>query len=135
MTSLLSEIFTKDYFHEIYIHQFLKILKTLLTQLMVLKNFKNNEMEIFSIYNIQEILRDKCSKYPIKVIFFPVAEKEFAKDILSQIKNYIQQNSQVTFILLNAFCDLNVPQMIYRLKLSNVIMINLFVIANDRRFR
>ena len=36
---------------------------------------------------------------------------------------------------MNAFCDLNVPQMIYRLKLSNVIMINLFVIANDRRFR
>lgn len=102
---------------------------------MALKNFKSSAMEIFSIYNIQEILRDKCNKYPIKVIFFPVAEKEFAKGILSQIKNYIKENSQVTFILLNAFCDLNVPQMIYRLKLSNVIMINLFVIANDKRFR
>ena len=30
---------------------------------------------------------------------------------------------------------MNVPQMIYKLKMSNVIMINLYVIANDRRFR
>jgi len=30
---------------------------------------------------------------------------------------------------------MSVPNMIYRLHLSNVIMINLFVIANDKRFR
>lgn len=30
---------------------------------------------------------------------------------------------------------MSVPNMIYKFKLSNVIMINLFVIANDKRFR
>lgn len=33
------------------------------------------------------------------------------------------------------FCDMNFPRLIYKLSLSNVILINLFVIANDRRFR
>jgi len=33
------------------------------------------------------------------------------------------------------FCDMNFPRLIYKLGLSNVILINLFVIANDRRFR
>lgn len=53
---------------------------------MALKNFKSQDMEILSIYNFQEVLRQNCSKHPIKVIFFPVAEKEYAKNILSQIK-------------------------------------------------
>lgn len=30
---------------------------------------------------------------------------------------------------------MSVPNIIYRLKLSNVILINLYVIANDKRFR
>jgi len=30
---------------------------------------------------------------------------------------------------------MSVPNMIYKFKLSNVIMINLFVIANDKRFK
>jgi len=30
---------------------------------------------------------------------------------------------------------MSVPNVIYRLKLSNVILINLYVIANDKRFR
>ena len=64
-----------------------------------------------------------------------MAEREHAKDILSMIKDYLEKHPKANFVILNAFCDLNVPQMIYKLKLSNVIMINLFVIANDRRFR
>lgn len=55
--------------------------------------------------------------------------------VLSQIKSYIGQHPTTTFIILNTFCDMTVPQMIYRLKMSNIIMINLFVIANDRRFK
>lgn len=51
------------------------MLKTLLSQLMALKNFKSEDMEILSIYNFQEVLRQNCSKHSIKVIFFPVAEK------------------------------------------------------------
>lgn len=135
LTSLLSEIFSREYFHEIYIHQFLKILKALLSQLMALKNFKPGEMEILSIYNIEEILREDCSPHRVKVVFFPVAEREHAKEVLSLIKGYIERHPRANFVILNTFCDLDVPQMIYRLKLSNVIMINLFVIANDRRFR
>ena len=30
---------------------------------------------------------------------------------------------------------MSVPNVIYRLRLSNVILINLYVIANDKRFR
>ncbi len=30
---------------------------------------------------------------------------------------------------------MSVPSIIYRLRLSNVILINLFVIANDKRFK
>ena len=33
------------------------------------------------------------------------------------------------------FCDMNFPRIIYKLGYANVILINLFVIANDRRFR
>lgn len=33
------------------------------------------------------------------------------------------------------FCDMSFPRLIYKLGLSNVILINLFIIANDRRFR
>jgi hypothetical protein len=33
------------------------------------------------------------------------------------------------------FCDMNFPRIIYKLGYPNVILINLFIIANDRRFR
>jgi len=108
----------------------------LLRQLIDLKKFKEDQMEIFSIYNIKEILSLPCNnKHPIKVIFFPVALKDYSKDILTQIKAYIENNPKTTFIIINTFCDMTFPQMIYRLKMSNVIMINLFVIANDKRFK
>lgn len=87
------------------------------------------------MYDLKQILSRNCNKHPIKVVFFPVAEKEFARVVLSQIKTYIEEHPTTTFIILNAFCDMTVPQMIYRLKMSNIIMINLFVIANDRRFK
>jgi hypothetical protein len=69
------------------------------------------------------------------VVFFPVAEIEYSRNVLTKIKNFLASNPKTTFILLNAFCDLTVPNMIYKFHLSNVIMINLFVIANDKRFR
>ena len=136
MNCLLSQIFSVQYFNQIYTHQFLKILKVLLSQLIELKKLKSQKMEIFSIYRIKQILsHNNCEQHPIKVVFFPVALRQYSKDILTEIKTYIQKNPRSTFIILNAFCDMTFPQMIYRLKMSNVIMINLFVIANDRRFR
>jgi hypothetical protein len=51
LTSLLSEIFSVEYFHEVYIHQFIKILNALMSQLIALKNFKKEEMEVFSVYH------------------------------------------------------------------------------------
>ncbi len=135
LTSLLSEIFTVDYFHEIYMNQFIKILKTLLRQLISLKSFKPTQMEVLSVYNLQEILKLECNKYPVKVIFFPVAELAYSDHVLGLVKAYLKTNSKTTFIILNAFCDMSVPNMIYKFRLSNVIMINLFVIANDKRFR
>ncbi len=40
----MSEAFTQDYFEEVYIYQFMKIVKSLLRQLFELKNFKINSM-------------------------------------------------------------------------------------------
>jgi hypothetical protein len=54
---------------------------------------------------------------------------------LGEIKDYVAHHPKSTIIILNAFCEISVPSVIYKLKLSNVIMINLFVIANDKRFR
>ena len=66
-------MFSVEYFHEIYMNQFLKILKAQLKQLMALKNFKSKDMEVFSVYNMKEII--KLNDGPsVKVVFLPVAE-------------------------------------------------------------
>ena len=124
-----------EYFHEVYINQFIKVLRHLFRQLINFKGFSSSSMEILSIYNTQEILRIHSNEYPIKVILFPVAELDYSKTILTRIKNYLEHHPNTTFVILNAFCDMSVPNMIYRFHLSNVIMVNLFVIANDRRFK
>jgi hypothetical protein len=52
LTSLLSEIFSVEYFFEVYQNQFIKVLKSLLRQLIALKNFDVSKMEIFTIYDL-----------------------------------------------------------------------------------
>jgi SepF-like predicted cell division protein (DUF552 family) len=116
-------------------NQFIKILKALMKQLISLKNFKHENMQIFSVYDLKKGLKEANNNYSIKVIFFPVAELEYARIALEEIKDYVESHSKTTIILLNAFCEMSVPNVIYKLKLSNVIMVNLFVIANDKRFR
>lgn len=135
LTSLLSEIFSVEYFFEIYLNQFIKVLKSLLRQLISLKNFKTEKMEVFTIYDLYRGLESNHTSKPIKLVFFPVAEVEYAKIFLEQVKHFINTHPGTTIIMLNAFCEMSVPNLIYRLKLSNVIMVNLFVIANDKRFR
>jgi len=54
-------------------NQFIKVLKSLFKQLINLKNFKIEQMEIFSVYNIRQGLKSDSKTLPIKVIFFPVA--------------------------------------------------------------
>ena len=88
------------------------------------------------VYDMSAVLKmPQNNNKPIKVIIFPTAELEQNKRILNIIKNHIETYPQTTFIILNTFCDMSVPNMIYRFRMSNVILINLFVIANDRRFR
>lgn len=55
-------------------NQFVKTLKALLRQLIAFKNLKSDSMEVLSVYNIEEVLSTDCQKYPVKVIFFPMAE-------------------------------------------------------------
>lgn len=124
-----------EYFFEVYLNQFIKVLKSLLRQLISLKNFKTEKMEVFTIYDLHRGLVSNHTAKPIKLVFFPVAEVEYAKFFLEQIKDFIANHPGTTIIILNAFCEMSVPNLIYRLKLSNVIMVNLFVIANDKRFR
>ena len=45
-------MFSLEYFNEIYEFQFMKVLKALLVQLMELKKFKNDQIEIFDISNL-----------------------------------------------------------------------------------
>ena len=74
--TLMSEAFTQDYFEEVYVYQFMKIIKSLLKQLFELKNLKTQNMELISIFEVRERLK-KDSKKPIKVIFVPIIfEKE-----------------------------------------------------------
>jgi hypothetical protein len=51
------------------------------------------------------------------------------------IKKQKEKNPNCVHIILTTFCDMNFPRIIYKLGYSNVILINLFIIANDRRFR
>jgi len=51
------------------------------------------------------------------------------------IKKQKEENPNSVHIILTIFCDMSFPRIIYRLGFSNVILINLFIIANDRRFR
>jgi hypothetical protein len=64
-----------------------------------------------------------------------VAELDSAKVALREIKQYVSDHPKSTVIILNPFCEMSVPSVIYRLRLSNVILINLFVIVNDKRFK
>lgn len=89
-------------------------------------------MQVCSVFNLTEGLKDSS---PIKLVFFPMAEMESARAALKEIKHYVDSNPASTVIILNPFCEMSVPSVIYKLKLSNVILINLFVIANDKRFR
>lgn len=135
LTSLLSEIFSVEYFFEVYQNQFIKVLKALLRQLISLKNFDVKKMEVFTIYDLYRGLESDHQKFPIKLVFFPVAEVEYARIFLEQVHLYLKSHPGTTIIILNAFCEMSVPNLIYRLRLSNVILVNLFVIANDKRFR
>lgn len=118
-----------------YLNQFVKVIKSLLRQLIALKGFDRSRMQIFSVNDLKEGLGSDSSKHPIKLVFLPMAENEFFRGVLNEIKTYICQNPNSTVIILNAFCEMSVPSAIYRLRLSNVILINLFVIANERRFK
>jgi hypothetical protein len=74
LTSLLSEIFSVEYFIEVYQNQFNKVLKSLLRQLISLKNFSIDNMEIFTIYDLYQGLESDSAQKPVKLVFFPVAE-------------------------------------------------------------
>jgi hypothetical protein len=75
------------------------------------------------------------NRHPIKIVFFPVAEVVYSKLILGKIKNYIEKHPKTTFVILNCFCEMEVPEIIYKFKLNNVILVNLYVIANEKRFK
>jgi len=86
-------------------------------------------MQVFSIFNLKDSLNNSA-EHPIKLIFFPIAEMDTASVALKEIKQYVDDNPKSTVIILNPFCEMSVPSVIYKLRLSNVILINLFVIAN-----
>lgn len=102
LTTLLSEIFSVDYFTEVYLNQFVKVLKSLLRQLIVLKGFQPSRMEVVSVFNLHQALANTTK--PIKLLFFPVAEVESARVTLKAIKAFVDCNPASTVIILNPFC-------------------------------
>ena len=58
----MSEAFTQDYFEEVYVYQFMKIIKSLLKQLFELKNLKTQNMELISIFEVRERLKKDSKK-------------------------------------------------------------------------
>jgi hypothetical protein len=58
------------------------VLKSLLRQLISLKNFSVDKMEIFTIYDLYKGLESDSTQKPVKLVFFPVAEVEYARILL-----------------------------------------------------
>ena len=52
LNCLMSEAFSQEFFEEIYIYQFMKIVRSLLRQIIDLKNFKKSEIELVSGYDL-----------------------------------------------------------------------------------
>lgn len=59
-------------------------------------------MQVFSVFDLTSGLAD--SGFPIKVVFFPLAETESAKTALREIKNFMEVNPKSTVIILNVYC-------------------------------
>lgn len=135
MNRLISETFSYEYYEEIYICQFIKILKSLLNQLIQLKEYKRNQIEVFSEHNIDEIQKYSLFDKPVKVIYFPVANSSHAERLLKMIKKQKEANPNTVHIIVTIFCDMNFPRLIYKTGEPNLVFINLFIIANDRRFK
>jgi hypothetical protein len=57
------------------------VAKSLFNQLIQLKGFKLDDIELMSQHNLPEIRKYKISKKPIKVIFFPLAYSTDVKQI------------------------------------------------------
>lgn len=101
MNTLMSEAFTQDYFEEIYIYQFMKIVRALLRQLMELKSYKSSDVELISYFEVREKLYRKSDK-KIKIVFIPFILSHSSDNILSVLKDYVQPNH--TIIIVNIFC-------------------------------
>ncbi len=107
----------------------------MLNQLVQLKGYKTKNIEVFSEHNIRDIANYELFSKPIKVIFFPVAYSNNSESLLSMVKKQKKEDPNSVHIIMTIFCDMNFPRIIYKLGYPNVILINLFIIANDRRFR
>ena len=74
-----------------YLNQFLKVLKSLLKQLIALKGFDRSHMQISSADNLKEGLNG--SKHSIKLVFLPVAEMDGFRDALNEIKTALASST------------------------------------------
>lgn len=118
-----------------YLCQFVKVAKSLFNQLIQLKGFKLDEIEVMSRHNISEIRKYKIAKKSIKLIYFPVAYANDFKEVAQFIKEERAKDENTAFVILTIFCELRFPTLIYKLGINNVILINLFVISNNFRFK
>lgn len=130
MSSLMSEAFTQDYFEEVYIYQFMKIVRALLRQLFELKSYKPEDVELISHFEVREKLSRPSNK-KIKIIFIPFILTKYVEGILSVIKDLIKTNC--TVIIVNLFCDMKFPKEVYNCQIQGLIFLNLLLIANKKR--
>lgn len=107
----------------------------MLNQLIQLKDYKRNQIEVFSEHNIDEIEKYSLFDKPVKVIFFPIAYSSNAERLIKMTKKQKEANPNTVHIIVTIFCDMNFPRLIYKSGEPNLIFINLFIIANDKRFK
>ena len=106
----------------------MKIGRSLIRQLIDLKGFKIENIEMFSIYESGEKLKN--SQKSVKIIFIP-AIFSTNENFLSKLKNYTKPNE--TIIILNIFCDMRFPNKIYQCGINGIIFMNLYIIPNKHR--
>lgn len=70
----------------------------------------------------------------MKAILVPAALNMDLQLFLGRIKRYMEKNPQVEVVFLNIFGDMEFPSMIYRLEMKATILINLFLVTNEKRF-
>lgn len=129
---MLNEQFTPNYFKNIYINQFVRLLCELLQS--VVNTLLKKQFGCVSILRSEEsedaVLKEVENK-AVRVLFIPYLTSENYEKVTTIRDKLTQENSHL--VVLNIFCYHMVLKRLAKLKKCTVV--NLFCIANEGRFK